>query len=122
MRRMDWMDGSSPATTTQASSIPPEAQISRYPAFPLRFRLIARFDPVRERLAPVSGTFSEPGEAARLAHLEQCPLHIVIDVAGEQEQPARLQQPVEVPQVLLRDEAAAVMARLGPRIGIEQID
>src|SRR5687768_2990353 len=110
------------ANSNKPLTIPPERQIARHAAFAPGFRLVARRGPVGERRAPVGGTFGEPGEAARFAHLEQGPLHIMGDVAGEEEEAARLQQPVEVAQILLADEAAAMMARLGPGIGIEEIE
>src|SRR5438067_612297 len=57
-----------------------------------------------------------------LADLEQRPRHIIGPVAGEQQEPARPEQLVEVGEDRGVDETALMMARLWPRIGIEEID
>ena len=61
-------------------------------------------------------------EAAMGGHMLPRPGQVIRDVAGEEEQAAGRQQAVDVAEGLRPDEAALVVARLGPRVRIEKID
>lgn len=104
----------------QWTSGPPKPQIRRRAALADCLCLVARLWPVGRPLAPIVRLFSEPFKAAMPVNLTQCPANIIVDIAGNPELSARFQDPVQLCQVLLVDEAALVMARLWPRIGKQQ--
>src|SRR5205823_13203617 len=85
------------------------------------FRLVARADELRPRLAPIIRPFGFPGEIGRAQQAQQSPVGIVRPVAGEAEFATGPDDAGELCDTLVIDESPLPVPPLRPWVRIEQI-
>ena len=85
-----------------------------------RLVLIARRDPAGPWHVPHAGTGGREAEGRRAEDVRQCPVRVILDVGREVEYRSRRQGTGEFSERRGGNEAAFVMARFGPGIGVEQ--